>query len=117
MGKATTLPSRVLTALEGAVQDIRSIAGGAAKLGADTAHSGKAPAQPRKAFQVVGKTKTRSVAVSQPAVPATGKAPDIASASVPDTLAKLHVDPAAGLTRAEVDVRRKTDGYNEVAEQ
>ena len=46
-----------------------------------------------------------------------GKAPDIASASVPDTLAALHVNPDSGLTHAEVDVRRKEHGYNEVAEQ
>ena len=43
--------------------------------------------------------------------------PDIATASVPDTLAALHVDPDTGLTRAEVDVRRKEHGYNEVAEK
>lgn len=41
---------------------------------------------------------------------------DIASASVPDTLVAFHVDPAAGLAHAEVDVRRKEHGYNEVAE-
>ena len=45
------------------------------------------------------------------------KPPDIASASVPDTLAALHVNPDTGLTRAEVDVRRKEHGYNEVAEK
>ncbi|MCX6543443.1 MAG: plasma-membrane proton-efflux P-type ATPase [Acidobacteria bacterium] len=50
-------------------------------------------------------------------VPASAKAPDIASASVPDTLAMLHVNPDVGLTSAEVDVRRKAQGYNEVAEQ
>ena len=42
-------------------------------------------------------------------------APDIASSSVPDTLAALRVDADAGLTHAEVDVRRKESGYNEVA--
>jgi magnesium-transporting ATPase (P-type) len=42
--------------------------------------------------------------------------PDIAIASIPDTLAALRVDPATGLTRAEVDTRRKDHGYNEVAE-
>src|SRR5487761_2490873 len=47
--------------------------------------------------------------------PANGKPPDIATASVPDTLASLHVNPDTGLTRAEVDVRRKENGYNEVA--
>jgi len=43
------------------------------------------------------------------------KHPDVAS--VPATLAALHVDPEAGLTHAEVDTRRKEHGYNEVAEQ
>ena len=50
-------------------------------------------------------------------VPAPAKAPDVASASVPDTLAILHVNPDTGLTHAEVDVRRTAYGYNEVAEQ
>src|ERR1035437_1318581 len=48
---------------------------------------------------------------------ATAMAPDIASASIPDTLSTLHVDPNAGLVRAEVDIRRKEYGYNEVAVQ
>jgi len=52
-----------------------------------------------------------------PSKPAPAKAPDIASASVPDTLAALHVNPDTGLTDTEVDVRRKEHGYNEVAEQ
>ena len=47
----------------------------------------------------------------------TPKAPDIDAASVPDTLAALHVNPDIGLTHAEVDVRRKEHGYNEVAEK
>jgi magnesium-transporting ATPase (P-type) len=34
-----------------------------------------------------------------------------------DTLAALRVNPETGLTRAEVDARRKAHGYNEVAEQ
>jgi len=51
------------------------------------------------------------------AKPSTGKEPDIASASVPDTLTLLHVNPETGLTRAEVDTRRKEHGYNEVAER
>ena len=42
-------------------------------------------------------------------------APDIAFASVPDALAELHVNPDTGLTQAEVEVRRKESGYNEVA--
>lgn len=45
------------------------------------------------------------------------KPPDIESASVPDTLAALHVSPDTGLTNADVIVRRKEHGYNEVAEQ
>jgi plasma-membrane proton-efflux P-type ATPase len=45
------------------------------------------------------------------------KPPDIASASIPDTLTALTVNPDTGLARAEVDVRRKQNGYNEVAEQ
>ncbi len=47
---------------------------------------------------------------------AIAKPPDIASASIPDTLAALHVNPGTGLTHAEVDVRRKEHGYNEVAD-
>src|SRR5579862_707526 len=47
--------------------------------------------------------------------PASDKPPDIATASVPDTLASLHVNPDKGLTHREVDVRRKENGYNEVA--
>jgi len=38
-----------------------------------------------------------------PSKPANPKPPDIASASVPDTLAALHVNPDTGLTQAEVD--------------
>ena len=49
--------------------------------------------------------------------PANAKAPDIATASVPDTLAALQVNPDTGLTRGEVDIRRKEHGYNEVAEK
>jgi plasma-membrane proton-efflux P-type ATPase len=49
--------------------------------------------------------------------PPTGKEPDIASASIPDTLASLHVNPEKGLTHGDVDIRRKEHGYNEVAEQ
>ncbi|MFA7060392.1 MAG: plasma-membrane proton-efflux P-type ATPase [Pedobacter sp.] len=43
--------------------------------------------------------------------------PDIAAASVPETLAALHVNPETGLTSTEIDARRKEHGYNEVAEQ
>jgi H+-transporting ATPase len=52
-----------------------------------------------------------------PSEPANAKPPDIAPASVPDTLAALHVNPEMGLTHAEVDTRRKKHGHNEVAEQ
>jgi magnesium-transporting ATPase (P-type) len=51
-----------------------------------------------------------------PSKPANAKPPDIASASVLDTLAILHVNPDTGLTQAEVDVSRRENGYNEVAE-
>jgi plasma-membrane proton-efflux P-type ATPase len=49
-----------------------------------------------------------------PAKPANAKPTDIASGSVPGTLATLHVNSDTGLTGAEVDVRRKEHGYNEV---
>jgi hypothetical protein len=49
--------------------------------------------------------------------PANTKPPDIASASVPDALTALNVNPDTGLTEAEVGVRRKQHGYNEVAEK
>ena len=42
---------------------------------------------------------------------------EVASASVPDTLVAVHVNPDSGLTQADVDTRRKEHGYNEVAEQ
>jgi H+-transporting ATPase len=50
-------------------------------------------------------------------MPVTDKAPEIVSASLPDTLAALHVNPETGLTRAEAAARRKEHGYNEVVEQ
>ena len=62
-------------------------------------------------------TPSRSEVGPAPSRPANAKPPDIASASVPDTLATLHVNPDTGLTRAEADVRRKEHGYNEVAVQ
>jgi len=52
----------------------------------------------------------------QPSKPANAKPPDIASASVPDTLASLKVNPDSGLAASEVETRRKENGYNEVAE-
>jgi H+-transporting ATPase len=51
------------------------------------------------------------------AKPAGAKPPDIASAPVPETLATLRVNPDTGLSNAEVDIRRKEHGYNEVAVQ
>jgi len=50
-------------------------------------------------------------------VPSNKKVVEISSASVPDTLAALHVNPGTGLTLAEVETRRKEHGYNEVVEQ
>ena len=49
--------------------------------------------------------------------PSTGKEPDIAKASLPDTLAALRVSPERGLSAEEVDARRKLHGYNEVVEE
>jgi len=43
--------------------------------------------------------------------------PDIISASIPDTLAALHVNPETGLTSNEVERLGKEHGYNTVAEQ
>jgi plasma-membrane proton-efflux P-type ATPase len=62
-------------------------------------------------------TPNKSEAEPAPSKPTNGKLPDIASASVSDTLAVLQVNPDAGLTHAEVDIRRKEHGFNEVAEQ
>ena len=58
----------------------------------------------------------KSEAKPAPPKPANGKPPDIATMSVPDTLAALHVNPDTGLTHAEVDASRKEHGYNEVAQ-
>jgi magnesium-transporting ATPase (P-type) len=49
--------------------------------------------------------------------PAAATVPDIASASIPDMLTALHVNPETGLARAEVEIRRKEHGYNEVPVQ
>ncbi len=62
---------------------------------------------------VTGKSAVKLPPSNEPMV----KEPDIASASVPDTLTTLHVNPDTGLTNADVDTRRKENGYNEVAEQ
>ncbi len=50
-------------------------------------------------------------------MPEAPKAPDIASVSAPAALAALGVDPKTGLTHGEAQARRKTHGYNEVADQ
>ena len=47
----------------------------------------------------------KSVVESPSSKPTTAKEPDIASVSVPDTLAALHMNPETGLTHAEVDTR------------
>ena len=47
--------------------------------------------------------------------PSDSQAPGAASA--PDTLLALHVNPETGLTRADVEARRRQHGYNEVVEQ
>jgi H+-transporting ATPase len=62
-------------------------------------------------------TAGKSTAHPVPSKPAGARPPDIALASVPDTLAALHVNPDTGLTPAEVDLRRMAHGYNEVAEK
>ena len=43
--------------------------------------------------------------------------PDIATATIIDTLLQLHVDPDIGLTLDNVNVRRQETGYNEVPEK
>ncbi len=55
--------------------------------------------------------------MSPRSTPSFEKGLDIASASLPDTLAALHADPEAGLTRGAADARLKERGYNEVTEK
>jgi len=62
---------------------------------------------------MVPKQSTAEVPSSKPEA---GKIPDIVSASVPETLATLRVNPGIGLNRTEIEARRKEYGYNEVAE-
>ncbi len=50
-----------------------------------------------------------------PAQPDPATPPDLTSASVADALVALRVNPDAGLTQAEVEIRRKAHGFNEVA--
>jgi hypothetical protein len=50
-------------------------------------------------------TVTKKLIVESPPLnPVTGKAPEIASASVPDTLAALHVNPETALMHTEVAI-------------
>jgi hypothetical protein len=51
--------------------------------------------------------QNKSKAEAMLSKPANAKPPDIAFASVPDTLAMLKANPETGLARAEVDTRRK----------
>jgi plasma-membrane proton-efflux P-type ATPase len=62
---------------------------------------------------------TGKIPPTEPAQPksANVKPPDIASASVPDTLTALNVNAETGLTHADVETRRKKDGFNEVPEK
>jgi plasma-membrane proton-efflux P-type ATPase len=59
----------------------------------------------------------KPAAAPAPAPPAGAKPPHIVTASVTDTLATLKVNADSGLSRAEVEVRRKEHGYNEVPEK
>ena len=43
--------------------------------------------------------------------------PDIAAASIPETLAALRVNPDTGLAASQIDILRKEHGYNEVEEK
>jgi H+-transporting ATPase len=44
------------------------------------------------------------------------KTPDLAAASLPDTLSTLQVDASRGLDHSEVETRQRQHGFNEVAE-
>ena len=62
-------------------------------------------------------TPDKSAAESAHVAPTGAKRPSLGRASVPETLAALHVDPDVGLRYPEVDVHRKEHGYNEVTEE
>jgi len=49
--------------------------------------------------------------------PSTAAIPDIAVASIPETLAALQVNPDTGLAGMQIDILRKQYGYNEVEER
>ncbi len=59
----------------------------------------------------------KDAAESETLKPSNPQPPGIASASISDTLAALHVNPDTGLTSQEVLASRKEHGYNEVAVQ
>jgi H+-transporting ATPase len=60
-------------------------------------------------------TPDESAAEQGPSKATNTRPPDFVSASIRDTLSQLKVNPDIGLTRAEVDARRREYGYNEVA--
>jgi len=62
----------------------------------------------------IEKLETKATQVTAPLASA---APGIASATIAETLSTLQVTLEKGLSRAEVEARRKTHGYNEVAVQ
>ncbi len=65
----------------------------------------------------MNQTTSAGLDTAAPSVtPAAEKSVDLTSASIPDTLAALRVNPDIGLTRLDVENRRKEYGYNEVAE-
>ena len=47
----------------------------------------------------------------------TAAIPDIAGASIPETLTALQVNPDTGLSVAQIDILRKQHGYNEVTKK
>jgi plasma-membrane proton-efflux P-type ATPase len=74
-------------------------------------------AAPREVGSVDDVAEGCRVARGGDLMPPAASPPDAASAPAPDSPAALHVDPETGLSRAEVDARRKVHGFNEVAEK
>ena len=66
---------------------------------------------PKKADDIHGGGSTSST-LSKPA-----REPDLASLPIPETLLALGVNPETGLSGADVELRRKEHGWNEVAVQ
>lgn len=60
---------------------------------------------------------SRPEAEAASSAPATAGAPELASASIPDTLAALQVNPETGLGHSQIERRRREHGYNEVLEK